>query len=110
MLLSIPGSRYMPSPSSHHVFRYGGEFSDTVITSANGATVRDRDGREILDFTSGQMSAVLGHGHPEIVATVNAAIEHLDHLHSSFLSDVVIDFAAALSDLLPEQLSKVLSL
>ena len=56
MLLSIPGSRYMPSPSSHHVFRYGGEFSDTVITSANGATVRDRDGREILDFTSGQMS------------------------------------------------------
>ncbi len=28
------------------------------------------DGRELLDFTSGQMSAILGHAHPEIVATV----------------------------------------
>ena len=48
--------------------------------------------------------------HPEIVATVNEAVARLDHLHSSFLSDVVIDFADALSELLPESLSRVLPL
>ena len=32
------------------------------------------DGRELLDFTSGQMSAILGHSHPEIVATVREQV------------------------------------
>ena len=100
----------MPPPAAEHVFRYTSEFSDTVISAARGACVYDRDGREILDFTSGQMSAILGHAHPEIVATVSDAVARLDHLHSSFLSDVAIDFADALSGLLPESLSRVLPL
>ena len=83
-----------------HVFRYTEEFSDTIITAARGACVYDREGREILDFTSGQMSAILGHAHPEIVAAASEAVTRLAHLHSSFLSDVVIDFADALSGLL----------
>ena len=93
-----------------HLFRFTGEFSETIIASAGGAFVRDRDGREILDFTSGQMSAILGHSHPEIVATVGEAVARLDHLHSSFLSDVVLEFTSALSALLPASLSKVLPL
>ena len=100
----------MSTPGTEHIFRYTDEFSDTIIASASGAVVRDRDGREILDFTSGQMSAILGHAHPEIVATVRDAVEHLDHLHSSFLSDPVIDLAKSLSDLLPDTLSRVLPL
>ena len=84
----------MSTPQAEHVFRFTHEFSETIITAARGACVYDRDGREILDFTSGQMSAILGHAHPEIVATVNEAIARLDHLHSSFLSDVVLDFAS----------------
>ena len=100
----------MSLSEAEHVFRYTNEFSDTIIASAGGAVVRDRDGREILDFTSGQMSAILGHAHPEIVATVRDAIERLDHVHSSFLSDPVIDLANALTDLLPDSLSKVLPL
>jgi len=100
----------MASPDAEHLFRYTGEFSETIISSAGGAYVRDRDGREILDFTSGQMSAILGHAHPEIVATVGEAMTRLDHLHSSFLSDVVLEFASALSALLPVSLSRVLPL
>ena len=100
----------MATPDIEHLFRYTGEFSETIIASAGGAFVRDRDGREILDFTSGQMSAILGHSHPEIVATVGEAVARLDHLHSSFLSDVVLEFSRALSALLPPSLSKVLPL
>ena len=100
----------MESTDVEHLFRYTGEFSEAIIASAGGAFVRARDGREILDFTSGQMSAILGHAHPEIVATVGEAVARLDHLHSSFLSDVVLEFASALSALLPPSLSKVLPL
>ena len=100
----------MAMPDPEHLFRYTAEFSETIISSASGAFVRDRDGREILDFTSGQMSAILGHAHPEIVATVNEAITRLDHLHSCFLSDTVLEFANALAAILPASLSKVLPL
>ena len=100
----------MAPPDVEHLFRYTGEFSETIISSADGVFVRDRDGREILDFTSGQMSAILGHAHPEIVATVSEAIVRLDHLHSCFLSDIVLEFVDALSALLPASLSKVLPL
>ena len=100
----------MTTPEAEHLFRFTGEFSETIIASAEGAYVRDRSGREILDFTSGQMSAILGHAHPEIVATVNEAIARLDHLHSCFVSDVVIEFVNALNDLLPPQLARVLPL
>ena len=100
----------MSLSEARHIFRYTAEFSDTVIAGADGAVVRDRDGREILDFTSGQMSAILGHAHPEIVATVRDAVERLDHLHSCFLSDPVIGLADALAALLPDSLCKVLPL
>ena len=100
----------MSLPETRHIFRYTHEFSDTIIAGAGGAAIRDRDGREILDFTSGQMSAILGHAHPEIVAAVRDGIEQLDHLHSSFLSDPVIGLSNALAALLPDSLSKVLPL
>jgi 2,2-dialkylglycine decarboxylase (pyruvate) len=83
------------------VFRYGGEFAEPRIVRAKGACIYDAEGREILDFTSGQMSAILGHGHPEIVDVVARAAAELDHLHSSFLSDPVIAFAEALAGMLP---------
>ncbi len=94
----------------HHVFRYGGELCDLVVRRAAGASLYGPDGREVLDFTSGQMSAILGHSHPEIVATVRNAIAELDHVHSSLLSEPVLRFTEALSGILPESLSKVLPL
>ena len=73
------------------------------------AFVYDAQGRRVLDFTSGQMSAILGHSHPEIVATVRDSIGRLDHLFSSMLSPPVVDLAEALARLVPS-LPKVLLL
>ena len=95
---------------THHVFRYGGDFADLIIHRAEGACVYGADGRALLDFTSGQMSSILGHSHPEIVATLRDAIAGLDHLHSSFLSEPVLRLADTLNDMLPDSLSKVLPL
>lgn len=90
--------------------RYGGRFSPLVIERAAGSYVYDRDGREILDFTSGQMSSILGHSHPDIVATVTESITHLDHLYSGMLSEPVVSLARRINDTTPQPLQKTLLL
>jgi len=93
-----------------HLIRYGGAFTPTVIDRAEGAFVYDEAGRAILDFTSGQMSAILGHCHPEIVEVVRDSIGRLDHLFSGMLSRPVVDLARKLAQILPPQLSKTVLL
>lgn len=100
----------MSKNAPHRVFRYGGDFADQRIVRAKGAYIYDRDGREILDFTSGQMSGILGHGHPEIVAVLQEMVATLDHLHSGFLSDPTVAFADAIVEMLPDGLDRVLPL
>jgi 2,2-dialkylglycine decarboxylase (pyruvate) len=84
-----------------HMLRYGGEFVPFVPVRAEGCFVYDEAGRRVLDFTSGQMSAILGHCHPEIVATIRASAGTLDHLFSSMLSRPVVDLAEALAATVP---------
>ncbi len=96
--------------AARHLVRYGGEFTHEIIDRAAGSYLFTAEGRRILDFTSGQMSAILGHGHPEIVATVQRQIATLDHLYSGMLSRPVVDLARRLADTLPAPLEKVLLL
>ncbi|AEA27716.1 2,2-dialkylglycine decarboxylase (pyruvate) [Pseudonocardia dioxanivorans CB1190] len=93
-----------------HLVRYGGPFTPAVIESAAGSFVRDSTGRAILDFTSGQMSAVLGHSHPDVVATVRESVATLDHLFSGMLSRPVVDLARELAATLPDPLERTLLL
>lgn len=95
---------------TRNLIRYGGQFSPEVIVRASGSWVHTADGRKLLDFTSGQMSAILGHSHPDIVATVTRQIGELDHLFSGMISPPVLELSARLSDTLPEALDKVLLL
>jgi 2,2-dialkylglycine decarboxylase (pyruvate) len=90
-----------------HLVRYGGTFTREIIDSASGSFLFTEDGRRILDFTSGQMSAILGHSHPRIVETVRRQIANLDHLFSGMLSRPVVDLARRLAATLPDSLSKV---
>jgi len=90
--------------------RYGPPFSPIEVHRAEGAYIFDASGRAILDFTSGQMSAILGHSHPEIVQVVTEQIQTLDHLFSGMLSEPVLDLAEALCNLLPPGLDRVMLL
>jgi 2,2-dialkylglycine decarboxylase (pyruvate) len=94
------------------LIRYSGRgsFAPDVIARAAGSSVFTEDGRELLDFTSGQMSAILGHSHPEIVATVQQQVARLDHLHSGMLSRPVLDLASELLATLPAPLEKAVFL
>ena len=87
--------------ATRHLVRYGATFSPFIAERAAGAFVEDAAGRRVLDFTSGQMSAILGHSHPEIVEVVTDMIGRLDHLFSGMLSRPVIDLAETLAGLAP---------
>lgn len=96
--------------ADRHLVRYGASFVPRIIASAKGSHVYDENGTALLDFTSGQMSALLGHSHPDVVATVNHSMATLDHLYSGMLSVPVVEFARALAATLPPSLQKVLLL
>jgi 2,2-dialkylglycine decarboxylase (pyruvate) len=98
------------SDVERHVVRYSPAFSPVIVERASGATLYTTDGRELLDFTSGQMSSILGHSHPAIVATLRDASERLDHLFSGMLSQPVVELSRRLADSLPDPLEKVLLL
>jgi 2,2-dialkylglycine decarboxylase (pyruvate) len=89
--------------AARHLIRYGGagDFLPFVADHAAGSYVYDADGRAVLDFTSGQMSAILGHSHPAVVEVVRDMVGRLDHLFSGMLSRPVIDLADALAALAP---------
>ncbi|MGO4560064.1 aminotransferase class III-fold pyridoxal phosphate-dependent enzyme [Mesorhizobium sp. 2RAF21] len=80
---------------SQSLIRYGANFSDFVAAEARGSFIYDKEGRRVLDFTSGQMSSILGHPHPEIVEKVSRTIASLDHLFSGMLSEPVLALAEA---------------
>ncbi|PMR77894.1 aspartate aminotransferase family protein [Billgrantia endophytica] len=96
--------------AERHLIRYGGTFTPMIVERAQGSFVYDADGRAILDFTSGQMSAVLGHCHPEIVSVITEYAGRLDHLFSGMLSRPVVDLASRLAEVTPDGLDRALLL
>ncbi len=95
---------------SDHAVRYGGEFLPSLAVRTEGSFVYDETGRAILDFTSGQMSGILGHCHPDIVETIKSTSETLIHLFSGMMSPPVAEMCSALANVLPDKLNKVLLL
>src|ERR671921_632915 len=95
-----------------HLIRYSGagRFTPEIIVRAEGSYLWTESGRRLLDFTSGQMSAILGHSHPAIVSTLREAAGTLDHLFSAMLSRPVVDLSRRLAESLPAPLEKTLLL
>jgi 2,2-dialkylglycine decarboxylase (pyruvate) len=93
--------------AGQHLIRYGGAFHPRIIERAAGSYVYDTAGNAILDFTSGQMSSVLGHSHPDVVATVSQSVATLDHLHSGMVSRPLVELAERITATLPPHLSKI---
>jgi len=85
-------------------------YKDQVISEARGCIVVDVDGNEYLDMSSGQICAVVGHGHPELVERVREQIARVAHTGTSFFSPVVFEASEKLMEVTPEPLTKCLFL
>ena len=91
-----------------HLIRYGGDAYPEIVEKALGCYVWDAEGNQILDFTSGQMCATVGHNHPNIVAAIRKSCETALHLFSGMIPRSVVDLSKALAKLVPKPLSKSL--
>ena len=90
------------------LIRYGGDSFDTLFVTAKGAHVTDDEGRKILDFTSGQMCATVGHGHPAVVAAIEKSARTAIHMFSGMIPDVVAELGRRLADWVPRPLKRSL--
>jgi 2,2-dialkylglycine decarboxylase (pyruvate) len=81
-------------------------FSGPVFAEGEGTVVRDVNGREYLDFNSGQMCSALGHRHPRVVAAVKEAADTLIHASSMFFNVQEVRLGQELAEILPEPLCR----
>ena len=93
--------------AKEYLVRYGGDSFPNLFVSARGTVVKDDTGREILDFTSGQMCATIGHNHPAIVAAVHEAGRKAFHLFSGMIPEVVAELTHTVAqNWMPDGLTK----
>src|SRR5262245_60862176 len=79
-----------------------------VFIRARDSIVTDVNGKEYIDFNSGQMCSALGHNHPTIIAAVKEACDTMVHSHSSHYNVKEIELATRLGQLMPSPLQKSL--
>lgn len=78
-----------------------------VVERANGATLVDGEGREILDFHGNSVHQV-GFGHPHVVAAVKAELDRLPFSPRRYTNRAAIALARRLAELAPGALGKSL--
>jgi 2,2-dialkylglycine decarboxylase (pyruvate) len=102
-------SEALRQAAKEYLVRYGGDSFPNLFRSAKGTIVTDSEGREYLDFTSGQMCATIGHNHPAIVEAVNRAGEKAFHMFSGMIPEVVVELARTLAeDWLPGDIKRTI--
>ncbi len=98
----------MSDKRQRFLIRYSRGFAPFTVTRASGAWLETTDGQRILDFTSGQICATIGHNHPRIVEAVQQSLDEVIHLNSWMLSEPVLELTERLVSLVPASLNKVI--
>jgi 2,2-dialkylglycine decarboxylase (pyruvate) len=93
-------------PSSY----MGGLEEQPILAGSLGSTVVDTDGRQYLDFQSGQMGAALGHQHPRMVRRIHETMQTMLHSSNAMLNVPRLRLHARLAEVLPRPLQKSLFL
>lgn len=99
-----------PDPRRRNIFRYTGGFVRGEVASASGIWLMMKDGRRILDFTSGQFCSILGHNHPALTKALADSTATVSHVNSWMLSEPVLALSSRLAELSAGSLNKVLLL
>ena len=88
----------------------GGLEERPIIARSHGSTVVDTEGRQYLDFQSGQMGAALGHQHPRIVRAIAETMTSLLHSTNTMLNVPRLRLHETLGKILPKPLTRSLFL
>lgn len=88
----------------------GGLENRPVLEKSSGSIVTDTEGKEYLDFQSGQMGAALGHQHPRMIAAIQKTLDSMMHASNALLHVPRLKLHETLGKLLPKPLDKSLFL
>lgn len=82
---------------------------DVDVESANGAWLRDKQGKNYLDLISGISVSSIGHCHPAVVEAVQAQASKFMHLmvYGEFNQEPQVKYAELLCSFLPPSLNSV---
>ena len=83
-----------------------GSFSGPILAEGKGSVVKDVDGKEYLDYNSGQMCSALGHSNPTVVDAIKESCDTLIHASSSYFNVKEIELARRLGAIAPPPLKK----
>lgn len=97
-------------PNSERKLLKALDFSRVIIKRAYGSFVVDADGKEYLDFASGQIASLVGHSHPKLVEAISEQSGKAINLNSVFISDSLIEAVSLLSGLAPQELDRYIFL
>lgn len=81
-----------------------------VLERAEGSVVWDVNGKEYLDFNSGQMCSALGHRHLRITDAIRRACDTMIHASSSYFNVQDVTLAKKLASILDRPLKRSLFL
>ncbi len=81
-------------------------YADEILVEGSGCTLRDADGKEMLDLAAGMFCSVLGHSHPKFVERVVSQTRKLLHTGTQFLSPPVLEAGYKLAGVTPGRLRK----
>jgi adenosylmethionine-8-amino-7-oxononanoate aminotransferase len=98
----------MTSPVWHPFTQHGLDEPIPRVTHGEGAALHTADGRRIIDAISSWWVTTHGHGHPRIVAAIQAQAAKLDQIiFAGWTHDPAEDLARALVAIMPAPLEHV---
>ncbi len=101
-------SRWMfPTERSSYM---GGIEDQPILVKSKDRTVTDINGKEYLDFQSGQMGAAISHQHPRMVAIIEKTLKTMMHASNVMLNIPRLRLHQRLGKLLPKPLQRSLFL
>ena len=77
-----------------------------VLESGSGATLRDVEGREFLDFFAGVLTVSVGHCDERVNGPVKQQIDRLGHVSSAYPTVPTVELAERLARITPGNLKK----
>ena len=88
----------------------GGLESRPILSKSKGRRYTDTNGKEYLDFQSGQMGAALGHQHPRMIKRITETMKTMMHSSNTMLNVPRLRLHERLGKLLPKKLQRSLFL
>ena len=92
----------------HPFTQHASERDPVVVTRAQGASLFDEEGNELLDLISSWWTCVHGHAHPALVETLHTQAQTLEHvMFAGFTHAPAANLSFKLSRRLPGDLNRV---